>query len=58
MDNLSTTLAEVKGPRPENPAVDLANVPANRRRVPGPIVSPVETPLAGTFAGHRSRWAQ
>src|SRR6266705_5228114 len=41
----------------KNPAVDLANVPANRQRAPKVIPTLLAMPLAGTFAGHRSRSA-
>jgi len=40
----------------KNPAVDLANVPANRERAPKVIPTLLAMPLAGTFAGHRSRY--
>ena len=53
---LEITLSGVQDPRPENPAVDSANNPANRRRASQPMARPVETPLAGKFAGHRCRW--
>src|SRR6266567_4639503 len=39
----------------KNPAVDLANVPANRQRAPKVIPTLLAMPLAGTFAGHLSR---
>ena len=41
----------------KNPAVDLANVPANRQRTPKVIPTLLAMPLAGTFASHRSRYA-
>src|ERR1035437_1892017 len=47
MDNLNTTWSGIKGPLPENPAVDSANNPANRRRAPKVMASPVAPPLAG-----------
>ena len=39
----------------KNPAVDLANLPANRQRAPKVIPTLLGMPLAETFAGHRSR---
>ncbi len=42
----------------KNPAVDLAIVPANRQRAPKVIPTLLAMPLAGTFAGHRSRSAR
>src|ERR1035437_3433244 len=56
LTGLEITLSGVNDPRPENPAVDSANCPANRRRAPQPMASLMQTPLAGQFAGHRSRW--
>ena len=41
----------------KNRAVDPANVPANRQRAPQVIPTLLAMPLAGTFAGHRSRSA-
>src|SRR6266567_8471329 len=41
----------------KNPAVNLANIPANRQRGPKVIPTLLAMPLAETFAGHRSRWA-
>src|ERR1017187_435966 len=55
LSGLEITLSGVKSPQPENPAVDSANNPANRRRASQPMARLVETPLAGKFAGHRSR---
>ena len=40
----------------KNPAVNLANIPANRQRGPKVIPTLLAMPLAETFAGHRSRW--
>ena len=44
----------------KNQAVDLANVPANRHRTPKVVLTPTlqAVPLAGTFAGHRFRYAK
>jgi|SRR5207249_2984822 len=47
--------SEIAGSCLKNPAVDLTNVPANRQWTSKAIGTLLPLPLAGTFAGHRSR---
>ena len=51
----SNRYSSTQGSCLKNPAVDLANVPANRPPTTKVIPTRFPGPLAGTFAGHRFR---